>query len=93
MSPTENLYLIFSSGVVLAGLVMVAAGVRAYAKTERRVMIYLSIGFTLIVAATVATALGAILNDFQNPRTLLLVNNGFSMFGYALVIYSVAAYR
>ena len=26
-------------------------------------------------------------------RTLLLVNHGFSLFGYAFVVYSVAAYR
>lgn len=93
MSPTEQLYLVFSSGLAVAGLALVGAAIRAYATTERRVMIYLSLGFTLIVAATVSTALGALLSDFQHTRTLLLVNNGFSLFGYAFVVYSVAAYR
>lgn len=88
----EPLFVLFSVILALAGLAMVGAAVRAYVQTERRVMIYLSIGFTLIVAATVATALGAILTEFQNTRTLLLVNNGFSMAGYMFVIYSVVSY-
>lgn len=88
----EPLFVVFSLILALAGLAMVGAAVRAYVQTERRVMIYLSIGFTLIVAATVATALGAILTGFQNTRTLLLVNNGFSMAGYMFVIYSVVSY-
>jgi len=92
MSPAEHLFLAFSGGLVIAGLTMVGAAVRAYVQTERRVMIHLSVGFTLIVAATVATALGAMLNDFENARALLLVNNGFSMTGYLFVIYSVVTY-
>lgn len=91
MIAIEELYLVFSAGLVVAGLTLVGAAVRAYATTERRVMIHLSLGFTLIVAATIATALGALLNDFQNVRTLLLVNNGFSMGGYLFVLYSVVA--
>lgn len=93
MSPAEQLFLAFSGGLVVACLVLVGAAVRAYVQTERRVMIHLSIGFTLIVAATVATALGGLLSDFQNPRTILLVNNGFSMTGYVFVIYSVVNYQ
>jgi len=91
MIPLEDLYLIFSAGLVVAGLSLVGAAVRAYASTERRAMIFLSLGFTLIVAATVSTALGALITDFQNVRTLLLVNNGFSMGGYLFVLYSVVA--
>lgn len=93
MTVIENLFLAFSAGLVIAGLTMVAAAMRAYAHTERRGMIHLSLGFTLIVAATVATAIGAILNNFENTRTLLMVNNGFSMFGYILVMYSVVSYE
>ncbi|MDX1745378.1 MAG: hypothetical protein R3324_05520 [Halobacteriales archaeon] len=89
MIPLEDLYLIFSAGLVVAGLSLVGAAVRAYVSTERRAMIFLSLGFTLIVAATVATALGAIITDFQNVRALLVVNNGFSMGGYLFVLYSV----
>lgn len=93
MSPAEHLFLAFSGGLIIAGLAMVGAAVRAYVQTERRVMIHLSVGFTLIVAATVATALGAILSNFEHARTLLLVNNGFSMTGYLFVIYSVVSYN
>ena len=91
MISPEDLYLVFSVGLVAAGLSLVGAAVRAYIATERQAMIYLSVGFTLIVAATVSTALGAVINDFQNVRTLLLVNNGFSMGGYLFVLYSVVS--
>ena len=91
MISPEGLYLVFSVGLVAAGLSLVGAAVRAYIATERQAMIYLSVGFALIVAATVSTALGAIINDFQNVRTLLLVNNGFSMGGYLFVLYSVVS--
>ena len=89
MIAAEHLYLIFSAALAVAGLSLVGAAVRAYVSTERRAMIFLSLGFTLIVAATVATAVGALITDFQNVRTLLLVNNGFSMGGYLFVLYSV----
>ena len=93
MSIEELLFILFSVGLTLAGLTMVGAAVRAYVQTERKVMIHLSLGFTLIVAATVSTALSALLNDFQNIRTILLVNNGFSMTGYLFVMYSVISYK
>lgn len=89
MVSIEHLYLILSAGLALTGLALVGAAVRAYLATEREAMIHLSLGFALIVAATVSTALGAIINDFQNAETLLLVNNGFSMGGYLFVLYSV----
>lgn len=92
MTFVESLFVLFSGILALAGLAMVGAAVRAYVQTERRVMIYLSLGFTLIVAATVATALGAILTEFQNTKTLLLVNNGFSVAGYMFIVYSVVSY-
>lgn len=93
MTLIENLFLVFSAGLVFAGLTMVGAAVRAYVHTERKGMIHLSIGFTLIVAATVATAIGALLNDFENTRVILLVNNGFMMCGFLLVMYSVVSYE
>lgn len=89
MISVEALYAVFSIGLVVAGLILVGAALRAYMATERPAMIHLSIGFSLIVAATVSTALVAIVTDFQNVRTLLLVNNGFSMGGYIFVLYSV----
>lgn len=79
--------------MMIAGLVMVGAAIRAYIETERRVMIHLSLGFTLIVAATVATVMSVLLLGFERPRRLLMVNNGFSMFGYLFVIYSVMMFE
>lgn len=87
----ETLYAVFTVGLVAAGLVLVGAAARAYAVTGREAMIYLSIGFALIVAATIATAISAYLTGFSNVRTLLLVNNAVSMIGYIFVIYSVFA--
>jgi len=55
-------------------------------------MLYLSVGFTLIVAATVVTAPSAFVNGFRNVRSVLTVNSGFSMGGYIFVMYSVATY-
>lgn len=89
MLSVETLYLAFSVGLAVAGLALAGAAVKAYLATEREAMIHLSVGFSLIVAATVATALGALITDFQNVRTLLLVNNGVSMGGYIFVLYSV----
>jgi hypothetical protein len=93
MGLVENIFVITSGGLIVAGLVMVGAAVQAYVQTERCGMVYLSVGFTLIVAATAATALGAILTNFAHTRTLLIVNNGFSMCGYLFVIYSVFLYE
>lgn len=91
MLSIEHLYLVSSAALAVTGIVLVGAAVRAYIATERSAMIHLSLGFALIVAATVSTALGAVINDFQNAGTLLLVNNGFSMGGYLFVLYSVLA--
>lgn len=93
MAVLDPLFLMVTVGLVLAGLVMVGAGVRAYRQTGRRVMLYLSVGFGLVVTATVATALGLLIMNVRDGQTLLLVNNGFSMFGYIFVVYSVFSYR
>lgn len=87
----EYLYLLFTAGLVVAGLTLVGAAVRAYADTERREMVFLALGFTLVVAAAAATAIGALLTDFRNVRRLLLVNNGLSMVGFLFLIYSIVS--
>lgn len=92
MSLTDPLYLIFSAGLLVAVVTMLGVAIRAYIQTERIVMVYLSIGFALIVAAAVATTVGAFLDNFQNPRKLLLLNNGFAMCGYLFMVYSVVSY-
>lgn len=93
MLTLDAVFLAVSLVLALAGLAMVGAAVRAYLQTERRVMIHLSLGFTLIVAGTLATILSVVLNGFTNPERILVVNNGFSMLGYLLVIYSVVGFR
>ncbi|GAA0232241.1 hypothetical protein GCM10009000_054530 [Halobacterium noricense] len=52
-------------------------------------MLVLSIGFSILVAATIATTFSAFLYDFENSRMLLTVNYGVSTIGYLFVIYSV----
>ena len=88
-----SLFVLVSGGLVLVGLAIVAAGVNAYAKTEQSGLLHLSVGFTLIVGATIATAVSALATDFSNAGSLLVVNNGFSMAGYALVAYSIVSYE
>lgn len=93
MPSVESLFVVFSVLIIIAGLVLVGAAVRAYRQTEHRVMLHLSVGFAFIVAATTATALGVHVNDFENIHALLVVNNGFSMCGYLFVVYSVVSYN
>lgn len=89
MTLATHLTLLFAAGLVIVGLTLVGAAVRAYAASEREEMIYLALGFTLIVAAAMATAIGAILTDFSDVQTLLLVNNAFTMGGFLFVLNSV----
>jgi len=89
MSPIEIVYLLCSGALVLAGLSMVGAAVRAYVETERRAMIHLSIGFALIVGAASATTISAFINDFQNPRTLLTINYFVTTLGFGFVVFSL----
>lgn len=91
MQPIELLYIVFSVTLVGTGLVMAGMAIRAYAETHSRSMIFLSIGFTLIVAAAAATTISAFLNDFENPRTLLTVNYFVTTLGFTAVIVSLYA--
>jgi len=93
MTTLDPLLLTVTGGLILAGLIMVGAGVRAYHQTGQRVMIYLAIGFGLVVTATLVSAGSVLLMEVQNVRTLLLVNNSFSLFGYSFVVYSVYSYK
>lgn len=93
MNPLDAVFVGVSVVLALAGLAMVGAALRAYVQTERRVMLHLSIGFTIIAAASLATVLTVVFNGFQYPQRLLVVNNGFSVFGYLFVIYSVVGFR
>jgi len=89
MKLIELLYLAFSGTLAAAGLTMVGMAVRAYAETQRRHMVHLSIGFTLIVGAAVATTISAFLNDFQNPQSLLTVNYFVTSLGFVFIVASL----
>lgn len=88
----QYLYLACSGVLIASGLSMVALAVRAYRQTTNRALIHLSIGFSLIVAAAAATAISAFVLNFDSVQSLLLVNSGFSSFGYIFVVYSLVSY-
>lgn len=93
MQIIESLYLLSSGALILAGLTMVGLAVQAYVQTKRSAMVHLSLGFVLVVAATTATMISAFMNDFTGTRSLLLVNSGFTTFGYVFVVYSLVSYE
>lgn len=87
-------YLGSSAVLVLAGLIMVGMAVRAYRETERRAMMHLSVGFTIVVAATAGTAVAVFLSGATGtPLTVLMVNNGLTSVGYVFVVYSLVSYE
>lgn len=82
-------YLAMSVVLTLAGLTMVALAAHAYVTTRRREMLFLALGFALVVAAAISTTASAFINDFGNTIGLLTVHNAIASVGYAFVIYSV----
>jgi hypothetical protein len=78
---------------VIAGLTMVGMGIRAYVQTTRTAMLHLSLGFSLAVAGSAATMISAFLLEFDGVRSLLLVNSGFTTFGFLFVMYSLVTYE
>lgn len=91
MQLIELLYIVFSLTLAAAGLAMVIMAANAYQRTSNRSMLHLSIGFTFIVAAAIATTASAFLSDFENSRRLLTVNYSITTAGYIFVIYSITA--
>lgn len=88
----EQLYVVTSLLLTSAGITIVALSARAYLRTARRAMIHLSLGFSLIVAATIATTVSAFLTDFSATQSLLFVNSGLNTLGYLFVVYSLISY-
>ncbi|MFB6094345.1 MAG: hypothetical protein ABEJ77_05335 [Halanaeroarchaeum sp.] len=82
-------YVATSVVLATAGLTMVGLATYAYMRTGRSEMLSLAIGFSLVVAAAIATTVSAFLDGFSNPRVLLTVHNAIATIGYAFVIYSV----
>jgi uncharacterized membrane protein YadS len=89
LSELELLYVFFSVTLTLSGLMMVALAANAYLQTERREMLTLAIGFSIIVAAAIATTVSAFKQNFTNTIVLLTTNYAITTFGYLFVIDSV----
>ncbi|MXR20669.1 hypothetical protein GRX66_08635 [Halobacterium sp. PCN9] len=89
MTTLELIYVLFSIALSMSGLAMVSIAANAYLRTERREMLLLSLGFSLIVAAAIATTVSAFAQDFDNAVVLLTVNYAITTVGYLFVIASV----
>ncbi|MFB6299424.1 MAG: hypothetical protein ABEH65_04115 [Halobacteriales archaeon] len=89
IQPLEAIYIIASTALVITGLTMVGLAVRAYFRTDRRSMLYLSVGFSIIVAAAAATTFSGFVSGFDDAVFLLTVNFSITTIGYLVIIYSV----
>lgn len=85
----SGVYVLASATLVVAGLTLVAFATRAYFETEHASMLHLSVGFTLVVAAAIATSVAAFLTGFRSGLSLLTTNYAITTVGYLFVIYSV----
>ena len=91
----ELLYAVSTLVFVVAGLTMVGMGIRAYVQTSRNAMLHLAVGFALAVAGAAATMISAFILNFDGGalESLLLVNSGFTTFGFLFVMYSLVTYE
>lgn len=89
----EGLYLFATAALAVAGLTMVGLALQTYLDTSRQAMIHLSVGFTLVVGAAIATSVSAFLTGFNGVRSLLLVNTGLTASGFSFVVYSLVSYE
>ncbi|WP_049970233.1 DUF7521 family protein [Haladaptatus cibarius] len=89
MQIIELLYGLFSFTITVAGLSMVGFAVRGYRRTSRPALFHLSVGFTCVVAASLATTISAFLFQFDGIRILLSVNYLLSSIGYLFIIFSI----
>jgi hypothetical protein len=87
----EVAYGVLSVALVVVGLTLVAMAARAYLETENRAMLQLAVGFSLVVAAAVATTFSAFLTGFSESRRLLTVNYAVTTIGYVFIVASVRA--
>ena len=87
----EVVYVVLSVALVVVGLTLVGMAARAYIQTERRSMLFLTVGFSLVVAAAVATTFSAFLTEFSRSRVLLTVNYAVTTIGYLFIVSSVKA--
>lgn len=89
LTTVELVYVLFSIALALSGLAMVAIASNAYLQTQRRAMLWLALGFSIIVAAAIATTVSAFAQNFENAVVLLTVNYAITTIGYLFIIASV----
>ncbi len=89
LTTLELLYVAASVALSLSGLAMVAFAANAFLQTERREMLYLALGFSIVVAAAIATTVSAFAQDFENAIVLLTVNYALTTVGYLFILGSV----
>lgn len=89
MQPMEVVYVALSVALVIVGLTLVGMAARAYIQTENRSMFLLTVGFSLVVAAAVATTFSAFVTEFSKSRVLLTVNYAVTTIGYLFIVASV----
>lgn len=92
MDPAASSYVLSSTVLAGAGLAMAAHGVRAYRQTERRSMLHVAIGFTLLTATAIVTGTTAYSVGLSFPRSVLLFEQGVATVGVLFVLYSVVTY-
>ncbi|OKY77948.1 MAG: putative membrane protein [Candidatus Methanohalarchaeum thermophilum] len=89
MAFLDLIYIASGVALTLAGLAMVGFSTRAYYRTSRKDMIFLSLGFVFIVSSSIGTTIGAFLTNFQVPELTFTVDYLLKTIGFALIIYSV----
>lgn len=89
MGLLEGAYLLSGAVLAVVGLIMVGEATRAYVETQNRSMLALVLGFTLVVAAVIATVFSGYISDFQNPRLLLTVNFSITSIGFLFIVASL----
>lgn len=89
----EVLLILTTLGIAVAGLAMVGFASRAYANSPTRGMAALAVGFTLIVGASIATSVSAILTGFEGIRSIVLFQTSLTFVGYVVIGYAVYSFR
>jgi hypothetical protein len=92
MDPAASSYVLSSTVLAGAGLAIVAHGVRAYRATERRAMLHVAIGFTLVATTAIVTGANAYVNGLGFSTSVLLFERSLASVGVLVVLYSLITY-
>jgi len=90
---TQVLLVVTTVGNFGAGLIMVGFAIQAYARSQTRALAALAIGFTLIVGASIATSVSALLTDFRRIQNILLFQTAITFGGYLVIGYAVYSFK